>query len=120
MHNDEYSEEDEYIEDEDTFEEDEIVDGEESIADEDLDVNDEFAEDESDEFEEDDGEDQVNIEDLDTMDIPSSGFSPEERRAEYRRRGQSPSGVIDGIYNDTQCPPGVPYNDSNRDWEAGA
>jgi hypothetical protein len=58
------------------------------------------------------------IENLDTMDIPHSGCSALERRAEYLRRGQSPSGVIDGIYNDTYRPSGVSYNDSNRDWDA--
>ena len=60
------------------------------------------------------------IEKLDTMDIPHSGYSAAERRAEYIRRGQSPSGVVDGVYNDTQRPAGVPYNDSNRDWDADA
>jgi hypothetical protein len=60
------------------------------------------------------------IQNLDTMDIPHSGYSALERSAEYRRRGQSPSGVIDGIYNDTYRPSGVSYNDSNRDWDADA
>lgn len=60
------------------------------------------------------------IEELDTMDIPESGYSSAERAAEYRRRGESPSGVIDGVYNDTNLPPGVGYNDTNRDWDAGA
>jgi len=58
------------------------------------------------------------IEDMDMMDIPHSGYSADERRAEYRRRGQSPSGFIDGVYNDSQRPYGVPYNDFNRDWDA--
>jgi hypothetical protein len=58
------------------------------------------------------------IEYLDTMDIPHSGYSAAERRAEFIRMGQSPSGVIDGVYNDTYRPSGVPYNDSNRDWDA--
>lgn len=58
------------------------------------------------------------IEELDTMDIPHSGYSAGQRRAEYRRRGHSPSGFIDGVYNDSQRPPGVPYNDFNRDWDA--
>ena len=44
------------------------------------------------------------IENLDTMDIPYSGYSAAERAAEYRRRGKSPSGVIDGVYNDTYLP----------------
>ena len=60
------------------------------------------------------------IEDLDTMEIPSSGYSAEERAAEYRRRRESPSGVIDGIYSDLQRPDGVPYSDVNRDWDANA
>jgi hypothetical protein len=60
------------------------------------------------------------IEELDTMDIPHSGFSAAERRAEYMRRGQSPSGVIDGIYNDTYRPSGIPYSDTHRDWDADA
>ena len=46
------------------------------------------------------------IEDLDTTEIPYSGYSAAERAAEYRRRGQSPSGVIDGVYNDTYLPMG--------------
>jgi hypothetical protein len=58
------------------------------------------------------------IEDLDTMDIPHSGSSATERRREYRRRGQSPSGFIDGVYNDMNRPSGVPYYDGNRDWDA--
>jgi hypothetical protein len=58
------------------------------------------------------------IQNLDTMDIPNSGYSSAERHAEYMRRGQSPSGVIDGIYNDTYRPSGVPYSDTNRDWDA--
>jgi hypothetical protein len=52
------------------------------------------------------------------MDIPHSGYSAAERRAEYRRRGQSPSGFIDGVYNDMNRPSGVPYYDGNRDWDA--
>ncbi|MFZ2098775.1 MAG: hypothetical protein WAV05_19245 [Anaerolineales bacterium] len=60
------------------------------------------------------------IQNLDIMDIPRSGYSAAERAAEYCRRGQSPSGVIDGIYNDTQRPYGVAYSDTNRDWDAGA
>jgi hypothetical protein len=58
------------------------------------------------------------IENLDTMDIPHSGYSAAERRAEYRRRGKSPSGFIDGVYNDMNRPSGVPYYDGNRDWDA--
>jgi hypothetical protein len=60
------------------------------------------------------------IENLDTMDIPHSGHSAAERAAEYRRRGQSPSGVIDGIYNDTYRPSDISYYDGNRDWDADA
>ena len=56
-----------------------------------------------------------------TIDIFKSGqFTPTERRAEYRRRGKSPSGVIDGVYNDLYLEPGASYNDMDRDWEAGA
>jgi hypothetical protein len=58
------------------------------------------------------------IQDLDTMDIPHSGYSAAERRLEYRRRGKSPSGFIDGVYNDMNRPSGVPYYDGNRDWGA--
>jgi len=54
-------------------------------------------------------------------DIMKSGrFTPEERRGEYRRRGKSPSGVIDGVYNDTFRENGAAYNDCNRDWDADA
>ena len=56
-----------------------------------------------------------------TKDIPKSGlFSPYESRTEYRRRGKSPSGVIDGVYNDTYRENGRPYNDMDRDWDADA
>jgi hypothetical protein len=52
--------------------------------------------------------------------IRSSGrFTASERAAEYRRRGKSPSGVIDGVYNDMYRGNGS-YNDSYRDWEADA
>jgi hypothetical protein len=52
--------------------------------------------------------------------IKSSGrFSPEERAAEYRRRGKSPSGVIDGEYND-EYRGNDEYNDEYRDWDANA
>lgn len=50
----------------------------------------------------------------------SGRFTPEERRAEYRRRGKGPAGVVDGEYNDTYCDPGNYYNDFERDWEADA
>jgi hypothetical protein len=58
------------------------------------------------------------IEDLDTMDIPHSGYSALERRAEYMGRGKSPSGFINGVYNDQNRPRDVPYYDGNRDWDA--
>ena len=48
-----------------------------------------------------------------------SRFSSRERAAEYRRRGQSPSGVIDGEYNDIYRG-NYEYNDEYRDWEADA
>jgi hypothetical protein len=53
-------------------------------------------------------------------DIKASGrFTAEERRREYRRRGKSPSGVIDGVYND-EYRGNDSYNDIYRDWEADA
>ena len=55
---------------------------------------------------------------LDTMDIPHSGYSALERRMEYTRRGKSPSGFINGVYNDQNRPSGVSYYDGNRDWDA--
>jgi FtsZ-interacting cell division protein ZipA len=56
-----------------------------------------------------------------TSDIFKSGkYSPRERRDEYRRRGKSPSGVIDGVYNDSFRENGKPYSDSNRDWDSDA
>ena len=49
-------------------------------------------------------------------DILASGrFAPEERRREYRRRGKSPSGVIDGIYNYMNLEDGASYNDIDRE-----
>jgi len=57
---------------------------------------------------------------LDINEIKSCGlFSPEERADEYRRRGKSPSGVIDGVYND-EYRGNDEYNDVYRDWEADA
>ena len=47
-------------------------------------------------------------------------LSPDERRREYRRRGKSPSGVIDGVYNDMYREEGRPYSDVERDWDADA
>jgi len=65
--------------------------------------------------------DSDDIRDYGTNDIVSSGrFSAAERKAEYRRRGKSLSGVIDGVYNDMYLEPGTSYNDANRDWEADA
>jgi hypothetical protein len=56
-----------------------------------------------------------------TKEIFESGlFTAEERRREYRRRGKSPSGVIDGVYNDSHRDEGESYNDSKRDWDADA
>jgi hypothetical protein len=52
--------------------------------------------------------------------LKSGRFTAEERKAEYRRRGKSPSGVIDGVYNDMYLENGKSYNDENRDWEADA
>jgi hypothetical protein len=49
----------------------------------------------------------------------SGRFTPEERAAEYRRRGKSPSGVINGVYND-EYRGNDEYNDIYRDWEADA
>ena len=52
--------------------------------------------------------------------IRSSGnFSAAERKAEYRRRGKSPSGVIDGVYNDMYRG-NDSYNDAYRDHDADA
>jgi hypothetical protein len=54
-----------------------------------------------------------------TKDIVESGrFTPDERRREYIRRGNSPSGVINGEYNDTFLEDDETYNDTNRDWDA--
>jgi hypothetical protein len=53
-------------------------------------------------------------------DIKRSGrFTAEERRQEYWRRGKSPSGVIDGIYNDTYRGNDT-FDDTLRDWDADA
>ena len=49
-----------------------------------------------------------------------SKLSAEERRLEYRMRGKSPSGVIDGVYNDMYLEDGNTYNDMDRDWDADA
>jgi len=64
--------------------------------------------------------DSNNIQDYGINEIRSSGkFTPAERAAEYRRRGKSPSGVIDGVYNDAYRGNGE-YNDAYRDWDANA
>jgi hypothetical protein len=56
-----------------------------------------------------------------TMDIyKSRRFSATERKKEYIRRGKSPSGVVDGEYNDTYLDDDEIYNDENRDWDADA
>jgi hypothetical protein len=47
-------------------------------------------------------------------------LSVEERKTEYRRRGKSPSGVIDGVYNDMYREDGRSYSDAERDWDADA
>ena len=64
-----------------------------------------------------------NSDDITTLpinDILKSGkFTAEERKREYRRRGKSPSGVIDGIYSDSYRG-NDGYNDSLRDWGADA
>lgn len=64
--------------------------------------------------------DDRDITELGINEIKSCGrFTPSERAAEYRRRGQSPSGVIDGVYNDAYRGNGE-YNDAYRDWDADA
>jgi hypothetical protein len=50
----------------------------------------------------------------------NSALSAQERRLEYKRRGKSPSGVIDGVYNDMYRENGRPYSDVGRDWDADA
>ena len=69
----------------------------------------------------DDVDDEHDITSYETKDIPKAGlFSAHERQMEYRRRGKSPSGVIDGVYNDMYRENGKPYNDMDRDWDADA
>jgi hypothetical protein len=47
------------------------------------------------------GPEKRDITKLDIVEIKECGkFTPAERSAEYRRRGKSPSGVIDGVYID--------------------
>lgn len=56
-----------------------------------------------------------------TVDIYKSGrFSAWERKKEYIRREKSPSGVVDGVYNDAYLEEGQIYNDFDRDWDADA
>jgi ribonuclease E len=114
-------------EDNEDFEEEEV---EEDLFDEEdsNEFSDEFEEGEdveSDESEEDGEEDEDEEPDITsfstTREIFKSGlFTAEERRREYQRRGKSPSGVIDGEYNDTYLEDGAMYNDSERDWDADA
>jgi hypothetical protein len=60
------------------------------------------------------------IQSVSLNEIQSSGrFTAEQRRQEYRRRGKSPSGVIDGVYND-EYRGNEGYNDTLRDWDADA
>ena len=64
--------------------------------------------------------DRPDITKLDINEIKACGkFTPAERAAEYRRRGKSPSGVIDGVYNDDYRG-NDEYNDEYRDWDADA
>ncbi len=64
---------------------------------------------------------ELDISTYNTEDIPKIGlFSASERRAEYRRRGKSPSGVIDDVYNDMYREDGHAYGDMDRDWDANA
>jgi hypothetical protein len=67
------------------------------------------------------GKDEIpDITKLDINEIKGCGkFTPKERAAEYRRRGKSPSGVIDGEYND-EYRGNDEYNDMYRDWDADA
>lgn len=68
-----------------------------------------------------DEDDEYDITSYETKDIPRAGlFSAYERQLEYRRRGKSPSGVIDGVYNDMYRENGRPYSDVDRDWDADA
>ncbi len=73
-------------------------------------------------FDSDDGEkDKLDIKTFSTKDIlKSNQFSSIERKMEYRRRGKSPSGVIDGVYNDMYRENGHSYSDVDRDWDADA
>jgi hypothetical protein len=53
-------------------------------------------------------------------DILKSGrFTAVERRQEFRRRGNSPSGVIDVVYK-KEYRENDEYSDMLRDWEADA
>ena len=127
-------EEDEYFDPEESLDEDnETLDDFDPDDDPDLgDEDEELIDDEEEEGDEEHGgeEDEENAEEDRENDITSyrttreifeSGrFSAEERRREYRRRGKSPSGVIDGEYNDMYLDEGEIYNDSQRDWDADA
>ncbi len=50
----------------------------------------------------------------------TTGKTAQERKEIYRELGVSPSGVIDGVYNETNLPEDGVYNDANRDWDADA
>lgn len=66
------------------------------------------------------GDDARDISEMGINEIKSSGrFTAGERAAEYRRRGKSPSGVIDGVYSDAYRG-NDEYNDTYRDWDADA
>jgi len=71
--------------------------------------------------EDEDENDEINMRTYRIEDIPKSNhFSAYERKIEYRRRGKSPSGVIDGVYNDMYREDGHSYNNMDRDWDADA
>jgi hypothetical protein len=50
----------------------------------------------------------------------TTGKTAQERKEIYRELGVSPSGVIDGVYNDTNLPVDGEYNDADRDWDVDA
>ena len=64
------------------------------------------------------GDRSLNREELD--EIKANVPDPAKRAEIYRKIGQSPSGVIDGAYNDFYCPSDRAYNDFYRDWDANA
>jgi len=118
-------------EDYEDFEEEEVEEDlfYEEDSDDEFEEKDEFSDEfedgedvESDGSEEDGDEEEPDITSFgSTREIFKSGlFTAEERRLEYRRRGKSPSGVINGEYNDTYLEDGAMYSDSDRDWDADA